>query len=356
MKICIICLTNKGGMVHYASQLSNSLSKNNYVSFITSEGFKDYHYFDSKINIHKLPIPPKKLLSLSWLRFDILSETLDKIDPDIIHITIAHPLLFPLLISGNRPIVLTVHDIAKHPGDKDFLGTFKIASKLFIKKSRRIFVHGIHLKDALIQSGIDPKKIIVINHGDYSFFAKLIRDSNHECDTLLFFGRIREYKGLNYLLDAFEEVSRCFPSIKLVIAGEGAISDLNIKNKNVILINRYIPDKEVADIFVKSKIVILPYIEGSQSGIIPIAYAFKKPVVATSVGSIKEAVIDGVTGYLVPPKDSGSLAKAIIMLLGDDDLRTKMGKQGFIWMEKELSWSKVAEKTIIEYQQVILNI
>ena len=343
-------------MVHYASQLSNSLSRHNQVSFITSEGFNDYNYFEKSVCIYKLPFPPKKPLTLAWIRVDVLLNLIKKIDPDIIHITITHPLLLPLLICNDIPIVLTVHDITKHPGDKDFLGAFRIASTLFIKKSRRIFVHGIRLKEALIGLGIGQQKITVIPHGDYSFFADMKIGLCPESDTILFFGRIREYKGINYLIEAFEEVSGCFPSIKLVIAGEGPISDLRINNKNINLINKYISDYEVADFFIKSKLVVLPYIEGSQSGVIPIAYAFKKPVVATSVGSIKEAVIDGVTGYIVPPGDSKSLAKAIITLLSDDNLRTEMGEQGFIWMEKELSWNRIAEKTMIEYQQVISNI
>ena len=81
----------------------------------------------------------------------------------------------------------------------------------------------------------------------------------------------------------------------------------------------------MGELFQRASIVVLPYIEGSQTGIIPIAYSFKKPVIATNVGSISEVVEDGVTGFIVPPRDSHALADAIIKILKDDDLRKRDG-------------------------------
>ena len=99
--------------------------------------------------------------------------------------------------------------------------------------------------------------------------------------------------------------------------------------------------------------VVLPYIEASQSGIIPIAYAFKKPVVVTNVGSIPEVVDDGITGFIVPPKDPDALASAITKLLRDDKLRKEMGESAYRKMEEELSWDKIADKTIEVYREMV---
>jgi glycosyltransferase involved in cell wall biosynthesis len=76
--------------------------------------------------------------------------------------------------------------------------------------------------------------------------------------------------------------------------------------------------------------VVLPYVEASQSGVVPTAYGFKKPIIATNVGSIDEIVDDGKTGLIVPCQDPRALAEAIIKLLNDDELRKKWGKKGLL--------------------------
>jgi glycosyltransferase involved in cell wall biosynthesis len=100
---------------------------------------------------------------------------------------------------------------------------------------------------------------------------------------------------------------------------------------------------------------VLPYIEASQTGIIPIAYAFKKPVIATSVGSIPEVIENGKTGILVRPRDSAALRTAIIDLINDENKRKRISEGGYIKMKNELSWKDIAEKTISIYTQLYQN-
>jgi glycosyltransferase involved in cell wall biosynthesis len=119
------------------------------------------------------------------------------------------------------------------------------------------------------------------------------------------------------------------------------------------IINKFIPDEEVAELFQKSCLVVLPYIDASQTGVIPIAYAFKKPVIATSVGGIPEVVDDGITGFLVPPRDYISLADKIIQLIKDDNLRKVMGENGYNKTKMELSWSEISLKTFDLYKDTI---
>ena len=128
-----------------------------------------------------------------------------------------------------------------------------------------------------------------------------------------------------------------------------------LNNKNYEVYNRFIPDKEVSYFFQRAKVVVLPYIEGTQTGIIPIAYAFKKPVVVTDVGDIPDVVDDGKTGFIVPPKDSKALADSILKLLKDDKLRKEMGENAYIKMKKELSWNKITEKTIEVYKNILYS-
>ena len=91
--------------------------------------------------------------------------------------------------------------------------------------------------------------------------------------------------------------------------------------------------------------MVLPYIEASQSGVIPIAYHFGKPVIATEVGGLPDMVDHGRTGYLVPPCDANALAKALILLLQDGELRRQFGENGRRKINTECAPEVVARKT-----------
>jgi glycosyltransferase involved in cell wall biosynthesis len=218
--------------------------------------------------------------------------------------------------------------------------------------SQLLIVHGNDAKKKL-----NTKKCCkVIPHGDYSFFLEYDSMKLSEEDSILFFGRIEDYKGLDYLIKSMFIVSKKFPDIKLIIAGVGDIKkyeNMILDNRNFEIHNRYIQDEEVPSFFQRAKIVVLPYIEGTQTGIIPIAYAFKKPVVVTNVGSIPEVVDNGITGFIVPPRDEKSLADAILKLLVNEKLRKKMGMNAFIKMNEKLSWDKIADETKKAYATII---
>jgi glycosyltransferase involved in cell wall biosynthesis len=98
-------------------------------------------------------------------------------------------------------------------------------------------------------------------------------------------------------------------------------------------------------------VVVLPYVQASQSGVVPIAYAFGKPVVATTVGGLPDAIEDGVTGILVPPADESALADAVTRILLDADLRHRLGDAARRRFESTLSAEAVARMTLDVYRQ-----
>ncbi len=137
---------------------------------------------------------------------------------------------------------------------------------------------------------------------------------------LLFFGFVRPYKGLMYLLEAMPEVQKRLPQAQLWIVGDfgeakeeyqEAIRKLRI-GEAVRTVEGYIPDGEVEPYFAAADLVVLPYISATQSGIAQIAYGFDKPVVATAVGGLPEVVLDGQTGYIAKPENAADLAEKII--------------------------------------------
>lgn len=142
---------------------------------------------------------------------------------------------------------------------------------------------------------------------------------------VLFFGFIRKYKGLEYLIEALPLVAQSVPNVHLLIVGEfwegkteycQRIRDLQVASR-VTVIDEYIPDEMVHVYFACADIVVAPYVSATQSGIIQLAFGAMKPVIATNVGGLPEVVDDGATGFIVEPRDPRSLASAMAMALQD---------------------------------------
>lgn len=142
---------------------------------------------------------------------------------------------------------------------------------------------------------------------------------------LLFFGYVRAYKGLDILLDALALVRRRL-DVRLLVAGEfyddeakyrSRIAQLNL-GEHVHIAADYIPNNRVGAYFSAADAVILPYLSATQSGIAQIAFNFDRPVVATTVGGLGEVVVEGRTGFLVPPGDAPALAEAILRFYTED--------------------------------------
>jgi glycosyltransferase involved in cell wall biosynthesis len=176
-----------------------------------------------------------------------------------------------------------------------------------------------------------------------------------EKGTVLFFGRSHPHKGLEYLIQAQPMVSSRVPNARFLIVAHG--DDLEryrhmIKDKSKIEIyDGFRPSAEAMPFFQKASLVVLPYLSASTSGILMTAYVFAKPVVATEVGCLPEYVLHGETGLLVPPKDPSELAKAISLLLLDDDLRRRMGENARRLAEEQQK--KIGTQLISIYNKAI---
>jgi alpha-maltose-1-phosphate synthase len=302
---------------------------------------------------YRFGLDPRNIL----FEYQKIVQTIQSFNPDIIHITTGHILLTPLMRKfRDKPIIVTLHDVTPHSGENTWLHRYIIASQ--IRSATHIFVHGSLQKRELIKSEISENKISVIPHGDYSFFKEYWINGIPEEDSILFFGRIVEYKGLNLLLDAMIVLQKKY-RFKLIIAGEGNLTPYQdkitrIDPKLIEIHNRYIEDDQVARLFQRAKIIILPYTDGTQTGIIPIAYALSKPVIATNVGSFSEVIENEKTGLLIPPNDNQALQNAIIRLMSDDSLRKQIGKNGFTKMQADLSWNNIISEIISVYDRTVM--
>lgn len=365
MKALLLQLTGRGGTQLYVSQLANSLSKKNEVTLLLgSYLFDENQYPDSDVKIVFVDTSPSYLKMVIKLfnpfTYIKLLTLISHEKPDVIHLVLEDMIsgiTFLLLKLKKYKLILTEHDTSPHKGEK-LIETIHVqfTKHLVRNVSDRIIVHGSNLKKDLISKGVSEKKIKVIPHGDYTYYLKWAKNIEEEQNSVLFFGRILDYKGLDYLINAVPTIASAIPNVKIIIAGSGDFtkySSMIHDQKYFEIHNRFIQDEEVAEFFQRSCLVALPYIDGSQSGIIPIAYAFKKPVIVTKVGSILEVVDNGITGFIIPPKNSEALAMAIIKILSDNSLRLRMGQNGYEKMIDELSWEKIAVETTNVYQELI---
>ena len=198
----------------------------------------------------------------------------------------------------------------------------------------------------------------VIQHPLYSHFGeKIPRDKAEERlhiapgkKTILFFGLIREYKGLDILIDAFKGLGKEY---QLIIAGEpyGSFSgyqeqiDGCICRERIHTFLHYIKDSEVADYFSVADLTVLPYRSATQSGISSISYHFEVPMIVTDVGGMKETIGDKGTGILADSCTAEAIREAILKYFSDPDIREQCKTE--IRKEKErLSWSSFCRQLI----------
>jgi starch synthase len=342
----------------YSVQLANALSELCRVTLLLPDRGSS-HYTASvnrSVDLQQFHMPRLRYPSNVAMVYSLF-KTISRLKPDVVHqlawnlwMNLALP-LFP-----NIPLVTTIHDAERHPGDKK---SFVLLQDWQWRRATQVIVHAERIKRQMIDRlGVPEHKLHVIPIGSYDLYKAWLDDdvSEHPA-TILFFGRIWEYKGLQYLIEAEPLITQQVPETRIVIAGQGEPFEryerLMVNRDRFIVHNHYIPDEMVARLFQEASIVVLPYIEASQSAVLSIAYAFAKPVVATTVGGIPEAVEHEETGFLIPPRDPHSLAEAAVTLLQDHNLRSRMKRQILKKAKTELSWSSIARKTLAVYKQAL---
>lgn len=215
-------------------------------------------------------------------------------------------------------IVFVCHNVMPH--ERSLLQ--KPAARAVLGLADELIVHCEQDRQLLL-SLLPGARVHKIMHPVYDVFRRgdapaPARKADGEF-SLLFFGFVRPYKGLRYLLEAMPRVVR-ETGARLTVAGEFwedvetyryQARKLGVEN-NVTFLDRYIPSEDVQGYFSAADLVVLPYTQCTGSGILQVAFGCGRPVVATAVGSLTEAIEEGRNGFLVPPKDANSLAEAII--------------------------------------------
>jgi len=369
MKVGMLCF----GAAQYTIALTNALAKYADVDFYCSR----YHLeltdssildvVDPQVRVHcygKNRIRDPRNLGIYYgLCRQIRNEQYD-----VLHIqSSAAPwlaLFWRMLRSA--PLVLTVHDPYQHEGLSYWDHYYNEAmQKLFVRKAHKIIVHGELLKRQMRERypRLKDNDLAILPHGDLSIMRHW--DSREKPNgaaapfnrTILFFGSVRANKGLEYLIQSEPVIRERLPDYQIVVAGHcdhfERYEPWFMPDSKIRVINRFIPNHEVQDYFEDAAVVVLPYISATQSGIIPLAYSFGKPVVASRVGAMPEVVEEGKTGYLVEPRNPQALGEAIAKVLEDENRYRAMSEYVKKYCEEALSWDTIARKTIRIYEEVM---
>ncbi len=281
-------------------------------------------YFKGVANVKFLVHKNKKSISFSTVRTEwIVGKYLWRHKVDIVHfdtISTRSVALYPFLF--RRKVFVTFHDPAPHSGELDWRDT--MTNNVYIPRSSGFFFYSKFAEQLFKEHFRKVKKpTYTLKLHPYTYISTLLSGQKSSPETILFFGRLSYYKGIDLLLNAIPEVLKVYPNQQFLIAGSASygyeIDDSIVKAfpRNIHIISKYLLTEDLVKLIEASKFVVCPYRDATQSGVLMTALAAKKMVVATNVGSFSEYIKDGVNGLLANP-EAGHIAEKIIEALKDD--------------------------------------
>ena len=233
-----------------------------------------------------------------------------------------------------KVVVLTVHNVNTEKRDNKDSALNRLTLRIQYRLADHLFVHTEKMKQELISEfGVRPSRISVIPMGINNLApqtdltpdeAKRRLGLRQDEKAILFFGRITPYKGLEILVEAFQKNLPSADNYRLIVAGrpEEATAatywvpirealGAEVQEGRVLLRAEHIPDAETELYFKAADVLVLPYRDIYQSGILFLGYSFGLPSLAADVGSLRDEMVEGRTGFLFEPEDPTDLARAI---------------------------------------------
>lgn len=283
--------------------------------------------------------------------------------PDVIHLLSNNSIWLNLALPFWRgiPVVTTVHDVEVHPGDAETRSLPERATRMIVRQSDHIVVHGDGLRRIATAKFARPADTVhVLSHPSIRRYADqatadgLVRRAGGF--SVLMFGRLYAYKGLQHLLQAEALIGDRIEDLRITIAGRGddpaGLAHLMGNPACYDLHHRFIKDAEVAQLFLNADLIVLPYTEASQSGVLNVAAAFGKPVVVTDVGELGATVRTYGMGLVVPPNDPAQLADALVQMAQNPTTRARYADAAQAWANGVNAPEAVGAATLILYRRI----
>jgi starch synthase len=344
VRLCYVLLSPTWGMHQYTADLANrQQASGDEVHLVTTRRAPRGHYSPG-LSAHTPVAARDRGFSWDALRprelRDLLA-TVRALAPDVVHVTGPHLWNVWLLAALRRlriPTVHTLHDLHPHAGAT--YGRLLYVWNGWIRRlADHLLVHGRRYRDELVDLGVPASRLTctLLTHLFVSY-ATACRLGSEPPDVryepwALFLGRLAPYKGLNILVEAAKRLGD--RRLSVVIAGPGESRRLIPQPVpgNVELCPGFVGDDDAVDLFRNCGMLVLPYIEASQSALVAAAYFFRKPVIVTRAGALPEYVQEGGTGWIIPPGDPASLAAAMEEGLRNPEKLARMGEDGRLWYE-----------------------
>ncbi len=314
LRITIVALTVGFGSAPYAQMLPEALSRYADVSLIVPDHFKE-PVAGSDVVHFRAGVSPKHTLrqSVRPLSHADFLRKLRATSPDVIHILngYGYPWALAIAAFAPAPVITTLHDPSPHPGNRiDAIQA--VLGRFTLRRSAGIHIHdGVFLPD--VQRRFPRKPIFVIRHPSFaSRYLRYVVPGIARGRSVLFFGRVEHYKGIEILLRAAQLLP---PDIVVTVAGAGALSEREQQlaaalGPRLTLLNRFIEDDKAARLLQQAGVLALPYLQATQSSLPLIAAAFGLPIVASAVGNFPGEV-PPLGGIVVPLGDPQALAVAL---------------------------------------------
>jgi glycosyltransferase involved in cell wall biosynthesis len=259
------------------------------------------------------------------------------------------------LLPRSRPVVLTAHDVLPREPRP---GQLRAQRRLY-ERVDAVVVHSEHGRGRLTGAlGIDPGKVHVVPHGAFEHLTRQPgeRPLPPELEAVqgpvvLCFGLMRPYKGIDVLLDAWRGVE----GAELWVVGMPRMDLAPLRAAappGVRFVPRFVADSEIPAYFRRADLVVLPYREIDQSGVLFTALAFGRPLLLSAVGGFPEVAATG-AAELVPPADASALHEALVRLIGDEPARERLAAAARAAADGPYSWDRAAEATLAVYRRLV---
>jgi D-inositol-3-phosphate glycosyltransferase len=278
-----------------------------------------------------------------------------------------------------KKIIFTAHNVNAAQRDAKDSWWNRATLKFQYRLCDHIFVHTEKMKRELFSSfGIPEKKVTVIPFGINQTvpYTTLTPESARQKlelkpsdKVILFFGNIAPYKGLEILVDAFADAIKLDTDLRLVVAGRPKGEEIYWRELSekinrsparakMILKIEYVPDAETEIYFKAADVLVLPYTHIFQSGVLVLGYNFGLPAIAADVGSLREEIIEGKTGFVFEPKNVRDLGRVIQNYFASNLYFELMDRRAEIqnFANERYAWSKVADTTTTVYSNLLLSI
>jgi len=281
-------------------------------------------YFDGITMVKFIVHKNSKSLSIHSLLSSMkLGRYFQKMNFDIMHFDNSSQRSFGLYpFIDKSKLVITLHDPKPHSGEKNWKSN--LIFKLYTPKAKAFILYAQYSK-ALLKK-VYPEVSVPINCIQllpFTFMRNYLPKQRKSDNSILFFGRLSPYKGVDILLEAIPLVLEKYPNQHFVIAGSTSYdfqfneTMISKHKNNITIINKYLALDEVAVLIDKSAFVVCPYRDATQSGVLSTTFAFGKTAIVSNVGSFREYITDGVNGLVSEP-DASDLAKKIMMAIEND--------------------------------------